>query len=212
MQTDIANNWTIFHFYRFRLNNLSGDSLVNGTNVADNSFVPAVYVWCRKWSDSQAHRHPLAAVSASSVGSLANHSLCNCEAVLRQYGGGRLLVQSITMRRVYWPDNQQTQLLPRLRRPSKWELRSASLRMILRSGSVTFPRASPPVGDPTTSISATSLSRKCLYSADTAARPSALNDTRDRKAVRICSLIVRVYRFARSNHSDMIFHSAVYMA
>lgn len=66
-------------------------------------------------------RHPLAAVSASSVGSLANHSLCNCEAVLRQYGGGRLLAQSITMRRVYRADNQQTQLLlPRLRRPSKW--------------------------------------------------------------------------------------------
>lgn len=111
------------------------------------------------------HRHPLAAVSASSVGSLANHSLCNCEAVLRQYGGGRLLAQSITMRRVYQPDNQQTQLLlPRLRRPSKWELRSASLRMILRSGSVTFPRTSLPAGDPATSIPAISLSRKC-YSA-----------------------------------------------
>lgn len=40
---------------------------------------------------------------------------------MRQYGGGRLLAQSITMRRVYRPDNQQTQLLlPRLRRPSKW--------------------------------------------------------------------------------------------
>lgn len=157
--------------FLFHINNWSGDFLVNGTNVSDNSFVPAVYVWCRKWSDSRVRRHPLAAVSASSVGSLANHSLCNCEAVLRQYGGGRLLAQSITMRRVYWPDNQQTRLLlPRLRRPSKWELRSASLRMILRSGSVTFPRASPPVGDPTTSISATSLSRKCLYSADTAAK------------------------------------------
>lgn len=93
---------------------------------------------------SGSRRHPLVAVSASSVGSLANHSLCNCEAVLRQYGGedGRLLAQSITMRRVCRPDNQQTQpLLPRLRRPSKWELRSASLRMILRCESVAFPRA-----------------------------------------------------------------------
>lgn len=114
-------------------------------------------------STSRPPRHPLAAVSASSVGSLANHSLCNCEAVLRQYGGGRLLAQSITMRRVYQSDNQQMQLvLPCLRRPSKWELRSASLRMILRSGSVTFPRISPSVGDPTTSIAATSLSCKCL--------------------------------------------------
>lgn len=91
-------------------------------------------------STSRPHRHPLVAVSASPVGSLANHSLCNCEAVLRQYGGGRLLAQSITMRRVYQSDNQQMQ--PHLRRPSKWELRSASLRMILRSGSVTFPRIS----------------------------------------------------------------------
>jgi len=86
--------------------------------------------WCMfnagSGSTPRPRRHPLAAVSASSVGSLANHSLCNCEAVLRQYGGGRLLAQSITMRRVYQPDNQQTQLLlPRLRRPSKWELRSA---------------------------------------------------------------------------------------
>jgi len=41
-------------------------------------------------------RHPLAAVSASFVGSLANHSLCNCEAVLRQYGGeGRQIVGPI---------------------------------------------------------------------------------------------------------------------
>lgn len=79
------------------------------------------------WVPDPAAILSLAAVSASSVGSLADHSLCNCEAVLRQYGGGRLLAQSITMRRVYRPDNQQTQLLlPRLRRPSKWELRSAS--------------------------------------------------------------------------------------
>lgn len=125
-----------------------------------------LYRWCMfdagSGSTSRPHRHPLAAVSASSVGSLANHSLCNCEAVLRQYGGGRLLAQSITMRRVYQSNNQQMQLvLPRLRRPSKWELRSASLRMILRSGSVTFPRISPSVGDPT-SIPAASLSCKCL--------------------------------------------------
>lgn len=131
------------------------------------SRITRLYRWCMfdagSGSTSKPHRHPLAAVSASSVGSLANHSLCNCEAVLRQYGGGRLLAQSITMRRVYQSDNQQMQLvLPRLRRPSKWELRSASLRMILRSGSVTFPRISPSVGDPTTSIAAVSLSCKCL--------------------------------------------------
>lgn len=88
-------------------------------------------------------RHPLVAVSASSVGSLANHSLCNCEAVLHQYGGegGRLLAQSITMRRVCRPDNQQTQLL--LPSPpktaNKWELRfPLRSEMTLRSGSVTL--------------------------------------------------------------------------
>lgn len=93
---------------------------------------------------------PLAAVSATSVGSLANHSLCKCEAVLRQYGGGgRLLAQSITMRRVYQPDNQQTQLLvPCLRRPSKWELQSAPFRMILRPESVAYPPA--PSSNPVT--------------------------------------------------------------
>jgi len=125
--------------------------------------------WCMfnagSGSTPRPRRHPLAAVSASSVGSLANHSLCNCEAVLRQYGGGRLLAQSITMRRVYQPDNQQTQLLlPRLRRPSKWELWSASLRMILRSGSVTFPCYLPTrrrSGD----VDSISLYRKCYYSA-----------------------------------------------
>lgn len=55
-----------------------------------------------------------------------------------------MLAQSITMRRVYRSDNQQTQLLlPRLRRPSKWELQSASFRMILRPGSVAYPPRAP---------------------------------------------------------------------
>ncbi|KYM83876.1 hypothetical protein ALC53_05736 [Atta colombica] len=39
------------------------------------------------------------------------------------------------------------------------------LRMILRSGSVTFPCTSLPAGDPATSIPTISLSRKCYYSA-----------------------------------------------
>ena len=86
-------------------------------DLVDSEDPRAVHVWCRKCFESRAC-HPLVAVSATSVGSLANHSLCKCEAVLRQYrrgregaGGGRLLAQSITMRPVYRSDNQQTRLL-----------------------------------------------------------------------------------------------------
>lgn len=102
----------------------------------------AVHVWCRKCFEARAY-HPLAAVSATSVGSLANHSLCKCEAVLRQYRGerkrGRLLAQSITMLPVYRTDNQQTQFLLPLKTKQVGITQSASFPMILRPGSIAAP-------------------------------------------------------------------------
>lgn len=106
----------------------------------------AVHVWCRKCFEARAY-HPLAAVSATSVGSLANHSLCKCEAVLRQYRGerkrGRLLAQSITMLPVYRTDNQQTQFLLPLKTKQVGITQSASFPMILRPGSIRCPRHPP---------------------------------------------------------------------
>lgn len=109
----------------------------------------AVHVWCRKCFEARAY-HPLAAVSATSVGSLANHSLCKCEAVLRQYRGeeeerkrGRLLAQSITMLPVYRTDNQQTQFLLPLKTKQVGITQSASFPMILRPGSIRCPPPSP---------------------------------------------------------------------